>query len=50
MVYVMNTQDTVLPPDAGYYRIIDDGYTHFDFDKKLLKKALNEACVNHKLA
>ena len=26
MIYVMNTQDTVSPHDAVYYRIIDDGY------------------------
>ena len=40
MVYVMNTQDTVSPPDTGYYQIIDDGYTHFGFDKKLLKEGI----------
>lgn len=50
MAYVMNEQETVSPPDAWYYDVIDDGYEHFSFDKKILKKALREACVNHKLA
>ena len=43
MVYIMNTQDTVSPPDDMYYQIIDDGYTHFGFDKKILKEALIES-------
>ena len=43
MVYIMNTQDKVSPPDAGYYQIIDEGYEHFGFDKKILKEALIES-------
>ena len=43
MVYIMNTQDKVSPPDAGYYQIIDEGYEHFGFDKEILKKALIES-------
>ena len=43
MAYIMNTQDTVSPPDAGYYQIIDEGYEHFGFDKKILETALNES-------
>ena len=43
MVYIMNTQDKVSPPDAGYYQIIDEGYEHFGFDKKILKDALIES-------
>ena len=43
MVYIMNTQDKVSPPDAGYYQIIDEGYEHFGFDKKILKEALAES-------
>ena len=48
MAYVMNEQETVSTPDAWYYDVIDDGYANFGFDKKILKKALREACVNHK--
>ena len=43
MVYIMNTQDTISAPDAGYYQIIDEGYEHFGFDKKILKEALIES-------
>ena len=43
MVYIMNTQDKVSPPDAGYYQIIDEGYEHFGFDKSILKAALIES-------
>ena len=43
MVYIMNTQDTVSPPDDLYYKIIEDGYEHFGFDKKILETALNES-------
>ena len=43
MAYIMNTQDTVSPPEAGYYQIIDEGYEHFGFDKKILKEALIES-------
>lgn len=43
MVYIMNTQDTVSPPDDLYYKIIDEGYTHFGFDKKILETALAES-------
>ena len=50
MAYVMNEQETVSTPDAWYYDVIDDGYANFGFDKKILKKALSEACVNHKQA
>ena len=47
MVYIMNTQDTVSPPDDLYYKIIDDGYEHFGFDKKILETALNESVEAH---
>ena len=52
MAYVMNELETVSPPDAWYYDydVIYDGYANFGFDKKILKQALREACVNHKLA
>ena len=43
MAYIMNTQDTISAPDAGYYQIIDEGYEHFGFDKKILKEALIES-------
>ena len=48
MAYIMNTQDTVSPPDAGYYQIIEDGYEHFGFDKKILETALNESIESKK--
>ena len=47
MVYIMNTQDTVSPPDDLYYKIIDDGYEHFGFDKKILETALSESVEAH---
>ena len=47
MAYIMNTQDTVSPPDDLYYKIIDDGYEHFGFDKKILETALNESVEAH---
>ena len=47
MVYIMNTQDTVSPPDDLYYKIIDDGYEHFGFDREILKRALSESVEAH---
>ena len=47
MVYIMTTQDTVSPPDDLYYKIIDEGYEHFGFDKKILETALNESVEAH---
>ena len=43
MVYVMNNQSGVEPPAKEYLRIIEDGYSHFGFDKKILEQALREA-------
>ena len=43
IVHIMSTQNTVSPPDAGYYQSIDDGYEHFGFDKKILETALAES-------
>ena len=47
MVYIMNTQDTVSQPDDLYYKIIDDGYEHFGFDREILKRALSESVEAH---
>ena len=49
MVYIMNSQDTVSPPDDLYYKIIEDGYEHFGFDKKILETALNESIERNKI-
>ena len=43
MVYIMNSQDTIEPPDFGYHQIIEGGYTDFGFDKKILKESLRES-------
>ena len=43
MVYVMNEQTGTELPDTYYLQIIEDGYTHFGFDKSVLAKALKEA-------
>ena len=43
MVYIMNTQDTIEPPDFRYHQIIEGGYTDFGFDKKILKESLRES-------
>ena len=43
MVYVMNEQTDTELPDTYYLQIIEDGYTHFGFDKSVLAKALKEA-------
>ena len=43
MVYVMNEQTDTKLPDTYYLQIIEDGYTHFGFDKSVLAKALKEA-------
>ena len=43
MVYVMNNQNDTVLPDDYYLQIIEDGYTHFNFDKEILRKALQEA-------
>ena len=43
MVYVMNEQTGTELPDTYYLQIIEDGYTHFCFDKIILAKALKEA-------
>ena len=43
MVYVMNEQTDTELPDTYYLQIIEDGYTHFGFDKSVLAKALKES-------
>ena len=43
MVYMMNEQTDTELPDTYYLQIIEDGYTHFGFDKSILAKALKEA-------
>ena len=43
MVYVMNEQTNTELPDDYYLQIIEDGYTHFGFDKGILQKALQDA-------
>ena len=43
MVYVMNEQTDTELPDTYYLQIIEDGYTHFGFDKSVLAKALKTA-------
>lgn len=45
MVYIMNKQDDVYPPAAGYYQIIDYSlrYKDIGFDKRILSKALTES-------
>ena len=43
MVYIMNTKETPSLPAPEYLKLIEDGYEHFNFDKKILKQALEEA-------
>ena len=43
MVYIMNTQETPSLPSPEYFEIIAEGYERFNFDKKILKQALEEA-------
>ena len=43
MVYIMNNQEAPSLPAPEYLKIIEEGYEHFGFDKKILKKALEEA-------
>ena len=43
MVYIMNNQETPSLPSPEYFEIIAEGYEHFNFDKKILKQALEEA-------
>ncbi|MBR0315369.1 MAG: gamma-glutamylcyclotransferase [Synergistaceae bacterium] len=43
MVYIMNNQETPSLPSPEYFEIIAEGYERFNFDKKILKRALREA-------
>ena len=43
MAYIMNRQDFMELPSEEYYQVIEDGYTHFGFDKTKLEQALKEA-------
>lgn len=42
MVYIMAEDYELEPPFPEYYRILDDGYEDFGFDKQILKEALAE--------
>ena len=43
MVYIMVDGNPVTPPSDGYYGIIEEGYERFNFDRRILRRALDEA-------
>ena len=42
MVYIMNTNKEHIPSDY-YYRVLEQGYERFGFDKNILEQALLES-------
>lgn len=42
MVYIMNTKKESIP-STYYYKVLEDGYDRFGFDKNILKRALSES-------
>lgn len=49
MVYIMNNVRRVEPPTVGYYNGIEEGYEHFKFDKRILRKALDDSIYYYAL-
>jgi len=43
MVYTMVDGQPVTPPSDAYYGIIEEGYERFNFDRRILRHALDEA-------
>lgn len=43
MVYIMVDGNPVTPPSDGYYGIIEEGYERFNFDRRILRRSLDEA-------